>query len=449
MKQFFPAELIKKKRQGLPHERAELEFMVQHFVVGTIPDYQMSAWLMAVFFRGMTPEETAWLTEIMMNSGRVLPFRDQGRWAVDKHSTGGVGDKTSLILTPLVAACGGLVPMMAGRGLGHTGGTLDKLEAIPGMNVHLEIDRFVQTVETLGGAISGQTKEVCPADMKLYALRDVTATVESIPLICASIMSKKLAEGLSSLVLDVKFGSGAFMKTASDAHKLAEALIQIGEHHGVRVTAVLTNMDQPLGRFIGNSVEVFECLEIMKGQSFFENDIDFYSDTRELTIELAIEMLLAAQLAPHREAARAKAAETLKSGAALNKFLAICAAQGAVPDWKLPVSPSEHIVRYDGPAGYVTLLDSEGIGYAAIQLGAGRLQSTDKIDHSAGIELFVKVGLPIEPGQKVFRLFSQNPQTLALAERRLKTCLQVGPQPPAPAPLIYGYVTAKGVEYAN
>ena len=441
---WLPAELIKKKRRGEAHSKDEIHFLIKGYTDGSILDYQMSAWLMAVCFQSLSGQETAWLTEAMMRSGRTLDFKSLGKFAVDKHSTGGVGDKTSLIVAPLVAAAGVPVPMMAGRGLGHTGGTLDKLEAIPGFNVRLSLERFQEMVAEFGTAIIGQTKDICPADLKLYSLRDVTGTVDSIPLICASIMSKKLAAGAQGLVLDVKFGSGAFMKTVHQAETLAKSLVEIGHFHGVKMTALLTNMEQPLGRFVGNSVEVRECVDILQGKAFLENGIDFYRETRELSLELSAQMLLLCGKSLDLKSARRLAGDLLTSGAAWNKFLEMCRLQGAEPGWALPVATHERYVLAS-KGGFVTAIDSEEVGLAAIELGAGRRRSDDQIDHAAGIEVLIKLGRPVTLGAPVFRIFSNQDALLTNAEARLDKSLKIEAAASAHAPLIAARVTPEGV----
>lgn len=397
----LPSELIKKKRSGQGHTADEIRFLVDGYTSGQIPDYQISAWLMAVFFKGMSTQETSTLTQSMLDSGKRLNFSKLGRIAVDKHSTGGVGDKTSLILAPIVAAAGVPVPMISGRGLGHTGGTLDKLEAIPGFNTSLSLDVFSQQVETMGLALAGQTAEICPADKKFYALRDVTGTVESLPLICASIMSKKLAEGIGGLVLDVKFGSGAFMKTFTQAEALADGLMAIGSAHGVKITALLTSMEQPLGRFIGNGLEIGECIAILKGESFLGRS-DF-NDCRELSLELAAEMIWLGERASSPAQGKLLAREILESGSAWEVFSKVCRAQGGDLN-AIPLAPHSQDVL--APAsGYVTAYNSEQIGIAAISLGAGRAKASDKVDAVAGIEVHCKIGDSIQAGQRLFTLY--------------------------------------------
>lgn len=398
---FLPAELIKKKRAGLTHTDDEIRFLVNAFTSGELPDYQMSAWLMAVFFKGMTAPETSVLTEAMLRSGRALDFSHLPVRAVDKHSTGGVGDKTSMILAPIVGCLGVPVPMISGRGLGHTGGTLDKLEAIPGFTTRLSLDDFTRQVETLGVSLIGQTGEICPADRKIYALRDVTATVESLPLICASIMSKKLAEGIGALVLDVKFGSGAFMKTFEAAEQLADGLMAIGAAHGKRVAALLTRMEEPLGRFVGNALEIGECVAILKGEEYLGRK-DF-ADCRDLSLELSAQMLWLSGRAGTPDEGLRMAREALDSGRAYEFFERICQAQGGNLQ-KLPLAKT----RVDVLApqdGFVTKFNCERIGIAGITLGAGRRQAADTVEPTAGIEVHRKIGEPVRRGEKMFTLY--------------------------------------------
>jgi len=428
---FFAAELIKKKRAGLAHDYAELDFLVNGFVRGEIPEYQMSAWLMSVYFRGMNPSETALLTQLMLESGRQLDFSKLGRPAVDKHSTGGVGDKTSLILAPLVAAAGVPVPMIAGRGLGHTGGTLDKLEAIPGFRIGLSLDEFQRQVAVFGTAMIGQTAEICPADKKIYALRDVTATVESLPLICASIMSKKLAEGISGLVLDVKHGSGAFMKTPEQAEELARKLIEIGSHHRKKVVALLTTMDQPLGCFIGNSVEVGECLAILRGEAYLGRPVEDFADTRELTLRLAAEMLNLGGVARSPEEGYQQAVELLESGAAYEKFVEMCRLQGGDLS-RLPEPEVRRTVRASS-SGFVGAFDTEKLGLASIALGAGRLKVSDVIDPVAGLEVHKKLGESVNAGDVLFTMFGSKKteeKQFALAQDMILSGTQILLQKP-------------------
>lgn len=445
---YLPAQLIRKKRFKGSHSQDELEFLIKGYTSGSIPDYQMSAWLMAVCLSGMTDQETSWLTLAMRNSGKQLDFSQLKTKAIDKHSTGGVGDKTSLIIAPLVAAAGVPVPMMAGRGLGHTGGTLDKLEAIPGFNVKLSLDRFQKLVGEIGTAIIGQTDEICPADLKLYALRDVTGTVDSIPLICASIMSKKLAEGVGGLILDVKFGSGAFMKTLPDAVSLAKGLVNIGHHAGISISALLTQMDQPLGRYIGNACEVKECLEIMDGSYLKTAKPSLYEDTKELSLALASHMLLLSETFDDISLARNKVNSLLSSGEALSKFTEICSRQNGQLDQFTTQAKFETVIEASSD-GILKSFNVEEIGLAGIELGAGRRRSEDLIDHSAGIEIFFKLGDMVERGNPLFRIFANSEKGFAAARHRLLAATKIGEGPVQTEPLIAGVVTPEGVFYAH
>jgi pyrimidine-nucleoside phosphorylase len=432
---FLPAELIKKKRSGLVHSEDEILFLIKSYTSGELPDYQMAAWLMAVFFKGMTAAETSLLTEAMLRSGRVLDFSYLKKLTVDKHSTGGIGDKTSIIIAPVVAAAGVPVPMISGRGLGHTGGTLDKLEAIPGFSTSLSLDQFIRQIEDLGVGLIGQTAEICPADKKIYALRDVTGTVESLPLICASIMSKKLAEGIDGLVLDVKFGSGAFMKTLAQAEELADSLMAIGAAHGKRVASLVTHMDEPLGRFIGNALEIGECVAILKGDRYLgRND---FTDCRELSLELAAQMLWLGGRTPTPEDGLRLAQEVLASGKAFELFERLCRAQGGDLNG-LPLAKTRHDVRSQ-TSGFVAAYNAESIGIAGLSLGAGRKAATDAIDPTAGIEVHKKIGDSVTTGEALFTLYcSGGPGDARLieAERRLLSATNISLQKPVVSPLI-------------
>ncbi|MBX3020427.1 MAG: thymidine phosphorylase [Bdellovibrionales bacterium] len=437
--EFLPAELIRKKRFGGEHSREELRFLLKHYVADDLPNYQMAAWLMAVCAQGMTPEETSAFTLEMRDSGRVLDLGHLGT-TVDKHSTGGLGDKTSLILAPLVAAAGVPVPMMAGRGLGHTGGTLDKLESIPGFDVHVDLEHFQQLLETVGTAIIGQTFEVCPADRKLYALRDVTGTIDSLPLICGSIMSKKLAEGMSALVLDVKFGSGAFMKTQAQAEDLARALMDIGVRNGKRVTAFLTRMDEPLGRFIGNALEVQECLDIMAGKTSNGAPGKTYADTIELTLALAAQMIFMGGKAANTEHGRTLAEKLLANGSALRKFEQICAAQGGRLTEGLPRAERRETVTADRD-GFFEYLDLEKLGHAAVFLGAGRKVQSDELDMGAGLEVFCRQSQAVKKGDPIFTLHFSETRGFASALAALNEGFQISTRPLTESPLIAKVLT--------
>jgi pyrimidine-nucleoside phosphorylase len=390
---FFPQDIIIRKRDGGALTKDEIEFFARGVSDGRFADYQATALLMAIFWRGMTPQETAWLTDAMMRSGEVIDLHDVPGAKVDKHSTGGVGDKVSLILAPLAAACGLKVPMMSGRGLGHTGGTLDKLEAIPGFRVMLSVPEFRAILQKVGAAMIGQTPQVVPADRKLYSLRDVTGTVECIPLICASIMSKKLAEGIDSLVLDVKFGKGAFMKTKERALELAQAMVAIGKVSGKPVRALLTAMNQPLGRAAGHTTEVIESIECLRGRG--------PADLMEVTYALTGHMLILGGAAKDESGARRKMEAAIANGSALEKFRQMCAAQGGDPrvvdDYKiLPAAKKLLEVKAPtGTAGFVSEVDALKCGHAIMALGGGRAAVTDQVDHAVGIADLIKIGEPV------------------------------------------------------
>jgi pyrimidine-nucleoside phosphorylase len=425
-------DIIRKKRDGQALDRAEIEAFVTGVTSRSWPDYQASALLMAIVLRGMTAEETAWLTGAMVRSGVQLDLSDLPGVKVDKHSTGGVGDKTSLILAPLVAACGVVVPMMSGRGLGHTGGTLDKLESIPGFRVGLTLPEFHQVLSATGCALIGQTAEVAPADKILYALRDVTATVESIPLISASIMSKKIAEGIGALVLDVKCGRGAFMKTEPDARRLAESLVNIGNANGVRTEALLTAMNAPLGRAVGNSLEVIESLETLKGRG--------PADLEELSVLLAARMLVLAGSAATLDEAKTKIRAAISSGQGVEKFRAIIAAQGGDPrvvdDYALlPRAPNR--VAFSAPrSGYLVALDAELVGRSTMVLGAGRGKVEDVIDPGVGALVLAKPGQELRAGDSVVELYYRDGAHLNTALEMLAQACVVADAPPKPEALV-------------
>lgn len=421
---FLPAEIIKKKRNGEALSSDEINQFILGYARGEIPDYQMSALLMAIFFKSMTKEETLALTKSMLLSGEVVDFSSVPGFKVDKHSTGGVGDKTSLILGPIVAAAGAPVPMISGRGLGHTGGTLDKLESIPGFNTQKSLEEFIQLVHKHLICFIGQTKEICPADKKIYALRDVTATVESLPLICASIMSKKLAEGIDGLVLDVKYGTGAFMKTPELAEELAVNLMSIAQGYGKKVTALLTNMNQPLGRFAGNSLEVDECVAIMKNEKHigYHGD-DMYEDTRELSLQLSAQMLLLAGIGSSEQESYDIAKKTLESGKAFAKFEELCIIHGG--DLKSVPRPRHSIVIRAEVDGYVHGFNTEKIGVTGIMIKAGRAQTTDIIAPTAGIEFHSKVGNQVRIGDPLFTLHGDDKTVLESAVTELKSAVNI------------------------
>jgi pyrimidine-nucleoside phosphorylase len=418
-------DIIQKKRDGGVLTAEELQYFVKGVTDGSFPAYQAAALLMAVFFRGMSGVETADLTAQMIGSGVRLDLSDIPGSKVDKHSTGGVGDKTSLVIAPLVAACGARVPMMSGRGLGHTGGTLDKLESIPGFRTQLSIPEMKSALSALGCALIGQTSDMAPADKVLYALRDVTGTIECIPLISASIMSKKIAEGVNALVLDVKAGSGAFMKTLQDARALAGTLVAVGKQSGVNTQAVITAHDWPLGRAIGNANEVIECLEVMKGRG--------PADLIELSLDLAERMLLAAGTAGTRAEARAMCRRGIDSGSALEKFRAIVERQGGDPrvvdDYsRLPSAPHRHVIKAQAD-GFVTALDAGLLGRASVRLGGGRDKVDDAIDAGVGIMIRAAVGDAVRVGDEVLELHYRDPARLQATLPLATAAVAVAPQP--------------------
>jgi pyrimidine-nucleoside phosphorylase len=427
--------IIRKKRDGLRLEPAEIAGFVTRYTRGEIPDYQAAALAMAIFFQGLDPGETADLTNAILHSGQVVDFSGIPRPKVDKHSTGGVGDKTSLIIAPVAAAGGLAVPMISGRGLGHTGGTLDKLESIPGFRTRLTLEEFREAVRRTGAGLIGQTDELAPADRKLYALRDVTATVESIPLISASIMSKKLAEGIDALVLDVKVGSGAFMKTPERARELARRMVEIGTACGKRVQALLTAMNQPLGRAVGNALEVIEVLEALKGRG--------PADLMEVSRELTARMFVLGGLDPGLEAGRARFDQALESGAGLRKFAEIIRGQGGnagvIEDYALlgRAGQEESIVARED--GYVAALEAEAIGVASMRLGAGRERLDSVIDPAAGLVFEKKVGDAVEAGERLCAVYGNDRSRLAEVRARLRAAIRISPEPvPAPPMILEG-----------
>jgi pyrimidine-nucleoside phosphorylase len=407
-------DVIRKKRDGGELSRDEIESLVDGYTRGDIPDYQVSAWLMAVVLRGMTRAETAALTDAMLHSGEVLDLSSLPAKKVDKHSTGGVGDKTSLVLAPLAAAAGVTVPMISGRGLGHTGGTLDKLEAIPGFNVNLSVADFRRVLETCGCAMIGQTAEIAPADRKLYALRDVTGTVESPYLICASIMSKKLAEGIDALVLDVKTGSGAFMKNEKDAAFLADLMVETGERMGKQVVALITDMDQPLGWMIGNALEVVEVVDILRGEG--------PEDLRQLCLELAGWMLHLGGVSATVAEGKEQSANLIASGKALDRFRQMVELQGGDPraiDDPKRLPQAQHKTVLSSPqSGYLASLQCEQVGTACVILGGGRERKEDAVDPAVGILLHKKVGDAVSAGEALATIY-YNAETRAARARQL------------------------------
>lgn len=425
-------DLIMKKREGQALSDEEIAFLIKGYTDGTIPDYQMSALAMAIVWRGMDARETAALTREMADSGDRVDLSEFGDLSVDKHSTGGVGDKTSLIVAPIVCACGAKLAKMSGRGLGHTGGTVDKLESIRGYRSELSNEAFFAQVRKVGIAIIGQTGNITPADKKLYALRDVTATVDSVPLIVSSIMSKKLAAGAKTIVLDVKVGSGAFMHDLASAETLAEAMVSIGKKCGRKTAAVLTNMDMPLGYAIGNSLEVIEAIDLLKNGT--------KGDLREICLTLSATML---ELCFEKsyEQAFSMAQDALDSGRAFAVFREWIAAQGGDVTWidcvdNFPKAPYR-VPVYSTGEGYITAMDTQRIGLVSSILGAGRTKKEDAIDHSAGILLAAKTGDRVEPGQLLATLCTSNDAVLSQAEKEYRAALTLGKVPAEPIPLIY------------
>lgn len=431
MTPFHTPDLIAKKRSGGEHSRAELEALIGGYTRGDVPDYQVSAWLMAVFLNGMTEQETADLTLVMAESGDQMDLSSL-QHTVDKHSTGGVGDKTSLILTPMLAALGLTVAKMSGRGLAHTGGTIDKLESFPGWNPELPEDRFIAQARDIGLALVGQSKDLAPADGKLYALRDVTATVESLPLIASSIMSKKIASGAQTIVLDVKSGAGAFMKTLDDSRALARAMVDIGQRAGRNVRAVLTDMDTPLGHLAGNSLEVQEAIATLNGEG--------PADLTELCVTLAAEVLLAGSWETDEANARARAAATLEDGSALTKLAAFVSAQGG--DGSLVHTPerldvAEGRAEVTAPAsGYVSRLDALSVGRAVLALGGGRERKGEAIDVGVGVETVKKPGEQVAAGDVIYRLYHRGGKGLERAQELLREGISLSADKPAVHPLI-------------
>ncbi len=428
----FPQHIIARKRDGHALTRDEIAAFVRGATDGSWADYQLSALLMAIFLKGMTPEETAHYTDAMMRSGVVADLSAVPGIKVDKHSTGGVGDKVSIPLAPMVVACGVPVPMISGRGLGHSGGTLDKLESIPGFRTDLSLDAYCAQVARIGCALIGQTKDLAPSDKKLYALRDVTATVECIPLICGSILSKKLAEGIDALVLDVKFGRGAFMKTLAEARQLAAALVAVGRAGGKNVRALLTAMDQPLGRAVGNALEVAESIACLRGTG--------PADLMEVTHALGAHMLMLGGVAKTEAEARAKLERVVRDGTAFAKFREIVAAQGgdvrAIDDpARLPQAKFK--VPLPAPrAGVVSDVDAMGVALAALRLGAGRAKASDSIDPAVGVDALVKVGECVAAGAPLCVIHASDEAAMSEAKRMLAAAIAVGDSAPLSAPLI-------------
>lgn len=434
-------DVIMKKRNGGILTDGEIENMIMGYVRGDVPDYQMSAMLMAIWYKGMNEREITTLTQVMAKSGDMIDLSAIAGKKVDKHSTGGVGDKTTLIVAPIVAACGGKVAKMSGRGLGHTGGTVDKLESIPGYRTELSREEFFATVNKYGLSLIGQSGNLAPADKKLYALRDVTATVDSIPLIASSIMSKKLAAGSDAILLDVKTGSGAFMKTAEDSIKLAQTMVTIGEGAGRRTMALITDMDTPLGSAVGNSLEVMESMDILKGTG--------PADLREVSLELAANMLYLVDKGNLADC-RAMAEKSIADGSAFESFCNAVKAQGGddgvLRDYtKFAAAPYKKDIVAD-KEGYIVKMDAETCGIASVALGAGRATKESKIDFAAGIMMRKKTGDRVAKGDTLATLYTSKQETLAEAEKLYLNALAFGDNSPAKTPLIYARVEKDRVE---
>jgi len=427
-----PYEVISRKRDGKQLSPEEIQFFISSYMKEEITDYQMSALLMAIYLRGMDYMETSALTKAYLESGNQIDLSDIPGFKVDKHSTGGVGDKVSIILAPLVASLGVPVPMISGRGLGHSGGTLDKLESIPGFKTNLSVDKFRELLKKHNLGLIGQTNDIVPADKQIYALRDVTATVDNIPLISASIMSKKIAEGIDALVLDVKYGNGAFMKAPEQAEELANNLIKIGNEFGKQVVAVLSSMEQPLGYKIGNWLEILECLECFAGKG--------PADLMEVTYELCSHMLILGGTAKTKEEAKEKCHQAIESGRAFEKFIEIAQAQGA--DISFLEKPEKYAaakhksVLPASKSGFITKINTYEVGMVSVGLGAGRLRSSDSIDPRAGIVMFKKLGDRVSAGDGLLEIHCDRSQMMERPLHRLTNAIQIGEKPVKPPPLL-------------
>jgi pyrimidine-nucleoside phosphorylase len=431
-------DLIRRKRDSGELSAEEIKFLIEGYTHARIPDYQMAAWLMAAWIRGLTAAELAALTEAMLHSGKVLDWSDLPGRKVDKHSTGGVGDKTSMVIAPIAAAGGLVVPMISGRGLGHTGGTLDKLESIAGFNVNLSLAQFREALVKCGCGLIGQTEEIAPADKKIYALRDVTGTVDNPFLICASIMSKKLAEGIDALVLDVKTGSGAFMKKNADAEYLAGLMVETGKRMGKKVVALITDMDQPLGRTAGNAMEIAECIEVLGGSG--------PADLRELCVELSAWMFFLGERSANVGDGRKLAGEMITSGRARDKFREIISQQSGdarvVDEPKRLPQARAKLDVVSSAAGFVTAIECERLGIACSVLGGGREKKEDAIDPAVGLEFHCRLGDKIERGARLATLHYNSEARLAEARQLVESSYTVAEKPPAPRPLIHKIIGA-------
>lgn len=433
-------DLIEKKKQGQVLSRDEINFLIDSLMDESAPDYQISAWLMAVYFKGLTEDETAYLTEAMIKSGEVIDFGDLTDSIVDKHSTGGVGDKVTITLIPLLAAAGVPVAKLSGKGLGHTGGTIDKLESIPGFNTKLTIAELINQVKKINVAIASQTQNLTPADGKLYALRDVTATVDSMPLIASSVVSKKIASGAKNIILDVKYGSGAFMKTPEDAVELSRLMVNIGSILNKSITAVITSMEEPLGRAVGNSLEIIESIEFLKG-NIKEGDV------AELTYSFASIALVQLGMYHDKNAAKAYLKELVKTGKALEKFKELIAAQGGNPEivdnYDLFDLPAYKVECEAKKSGYVHNIDAYKVAYACKILGAGRDRKTDPIDYSVGVYLNKKSGQGVHEGEVLYTIYSNDPEKTKIAQRYCDEAFDIARDKPIQQNMIYKIIRAE------
>jgi pyrimidine-nucleoside phosphorylase len=435
-------EIISRKRDGLELSRDEIAHFISGYIQGTIPDYQAAALLMAIYLRGLTTRELGDLTDLMMHSGESIDLGSVAGVHIDKHSTGGVGDKISFVLSPLVAACGVKVPMLSGRGLGHTGGTLDKLEAIPGMRVFLTQDEFRAALAKTGMAICGQTDNIVPADKKLYALRDATATVSCIPLIASSIMSKKLALGSHGIMLDVKTGSGAFMRREEDSIALCRTMVDIGEQVGRRTVGLITSMDQPMGQAVGNALEMIESFECLKGRG--------PADVMEVAYAMGGEMLLMANAAPNADEARRMLEQAIASGralAVLRDYIATLGGDARVcDDYSLFPTAQAQVAVTAARAGVIAAIDSFAVGMAAIDTGAGRRRKDDKIDHAGGFTFHAHVGDPVEKGQTLVTVHGNPGYNLPAVAERVSSSIRIGDQAVAKPKMVLHLIDKTGVK---
>jgi pyrimidine-nucleoside phosphorylase len=432
-------ELIRKKRDGKSLTDEEIKYLVSNFTIGKIPNYQFSSFLMAAYLKGLNKKETAWLTKAMLYSGSVINLNSIKGKKIDKHSTGGVGDKTSLILAPIVAAAGVNVPMISGRGLGHTGGTLDKLESIPGFKTKISLSKYKSVLKKCGAVLAGQTKEVAPADKLIYSLRDVTATVESIPLITASIMSKKLAEGIDGLVLDVKTGSGAFMKRYDDSLALADSLTNTAKAFNKKVIAFITDMNQPLGNYIGNWLEVYESIKVLQGEMF--------GDLVDLSLNLSGAMIYLGGKASSIKEGVEISKEIVASGKAFDKLLEIVKLQGGDVSMikhpeKYPKSKIRELLIAD-KTGYIKTINNYEVGMASLELGAGRMTMEDKIDPKAGIIFYPKIGTRIKKGEVIAEIYTDKKEKVAQVKQKLLAAIKLSKTPAAPMKLIKTLISSE------